>query len=171
MEPSEEDINARSRKLDRLLVLKNRIRLEDMYAITLNCDPDVFLETMLGNIKNDVAGHQKFIRAAKYKKIEELTAKLLRLKKKFIENKDPILSAESELNKIRDEEMRAEIKKFRHYDVINMEKMTPRFLKLAKISGSSEPLSSIRDDNGAEFASAKLRSDHLVKFYKKICPF
>jgi hypothetical protein len=40
---------------------------------------------------------------------------------------------EGELNLLLDLEMRAELEQFRHYDILNNEKITPKFLTLSKI--------------------------------------
>jgi spore coat protein CotF len=59
---------------------------------------------------------------------------------------------EADLINLQDAEMKEEIEKFRHFDTINNEKITPEFLKLAKSANSEFTLRDIEKD-GIPFSS------------------
>jgi hypothetical protein len=92
------------------------------------------MEKLLNNIKNDVISHQTFIRKTRHKKMEWLKKVLTELKNDYNANVDRIQTAEKELNQLADSDLRAELEKFRHYDILHTEKMTPRFLSITKQS-------------------------------------
>jgi hypothetical protein len=142
--------------------------LEEIAQLELVCEPDIFLEILLGNLKNEVVSHQKFIRAEKLKKFAELTKKINTLKLDYNLNRDEINELEKKLNELNDAEMRAELSKYRYFDILNMEKITPRFLTLARLGGKIDSLSILKDDHNNDFASEQDRSDHIKKFYDKI---
>ena len=70
---------------------------------------------------------------------------------------DPDLMRETEkqLNEIIDLEVKNEFKKFRNFELLNCEKITPHFIKMAKCARSEFTLSEIKNDDGAPFASKK----------------
>jgi hypothetical protein len=74
------------------------------------------------------------MRKNKIKKLEWLLKKLCELKSDFVANCEDILATEHEFNLLMDAEMRSELEHFRHFDILNGEKITPRFLSLAKIN-------------------------------------
>jgi hypothetical protein len=126
------------------------------------------METMLNNIRNETVSHQIFMRKAKLSKMEWLRNRIRTLKKEYIVNQDGILNLERELNLLSDLEMRAELEKFRHFDILNGEKMTPRFLALTKINKKIDTLDSIRKDDGTAFVTREERYRHIKDFYGSI---
>jgi hypothetical protein len=54
------------------------------------------------------------------------------------------------------------------FEVVNMEKMTPAFLAIAKNTRRDASLSDIRDDNDAVFRTGKERDDYIVNYFKNI---
>jgi hypothetical protein len=72
------------------------------------------------------------------------------------------------LNDFVDSESKGEILKFRHYETINSEKITPEFVKIAKSLNTDYTLNDIRDDNGIPFKCEKLRKKYIHNFYSDI---
>jgi exonuclease III len=130
----EEDQTARDRLLVRIQVLLGSLNMQVIESVPLNVGADIFMETLLNNLKNETISHQSFMRKIKNEKIIDLKKSLYNLKTNYAEKVDDILSQENALNSILDLEMRAELEKFRHYDILNTEKITPRFLSLTKIT-------------------------------------
>jgi hypothetical protein len=64
--------------------------------------------------------------------------------------------------------MRKELENYRYFDIINNEKMTPRFLSLAKVEKKSESLKNIKNDTGTVFDTDAERTDYIRNFYAKI---
>jgi hypothetical protein len=58
--------------------------------------------------------------------------------------------------------------KYRHFELIHMEKMTPRFLNLKKTSGPNDSLEKIKRDDGLDFESSSERYRYIRDFYSAI---
>jgi hypothetical protein len=67
-----------------------------------------------------------------------------------------------------DAEMRSELENFRHYEILNNEQITPRFLALSKIRKKPPSLDSIRKEDGSAFNSAEEREEFICSFYERI---
>jgi hypothetical protein len=71
---------------------------------------------------------------------------------------EDIQKKESELNSLIDADLRAELGKYRQFDILNTEKMTPRFLSITKSSKfNTDNLDSIVAADGSVFATATER--------------
>jgi exonuclease III len=163
----QDQINQRERIRNRIQVLANTLRMQELERVNLDPDPDIFMETLLNNLKTDTISHQSFMRKVKKNKISDLTGTLTNLKKNFLENTLQIKEIESELNTIMDIEMRSELERFRHYDILHNEKMTPKFLALSKIRKNSST-AIIRKADGSAFATETERDGHIRDFYRSI---
>jgi hypothetical protein len=107
------------------------------------------METLLLNVKNNVISHQAFMRKTKREKINSLRKDLMHQKKDYVLNQVRILQLEQELNNLIDWEMRSKLTSFQHFEILNGEKMTPRFLTLAKITNKNCSLDSIAKPDGS----------------------
>jgi hypothetical protein len=165
---TEEDQTARDRLLVRIQVLLGSLNMQVIESVPLNVGADIFMETLLNNLKNETISHQSFMRKTKNEKIIELKKSLNNLKTNYAERSNDILSQENALNSILDLEMRAELEKFRHYDILNTEKMPLRILSLTKNNRKIISLDRIRDGNGAAFESDQQRHAHIHNFYRDI---
>jgi hypothetical protein len=126
------------------------------------------METLLNNVKNETVSHQTFMRKAKIKKLIWIKKRICDLKTDFAANTDEIFAQEKELNLLMDIEMRSELENFRHYDILNGEKMTPRFLALTKINKKTASLDCIRQNDGTPFVSCGERYRYIKSFYEEI---
>jgi hypothetical protein len=68
-ECSEENIRSRAQKIVRLQILQAYLNLNQIEGSNLNCEPDIFLESLLLNIKNETVSHQVFMRKKRLKKL------------------------------------------------------------------------------------------------------
>jgi hypothetical protein len=118
----------------RISVLINGIDINALEAGPFSCDPQILMETLLINIRNEVASHQAFMGLKVREKLLWLQKELTTLKENVVLNELQILDLKKKLNGILDAELRKELESFRQYDIINTEKMTPRFLSLCKTS-------------------------------------
>jgi hypothetical protein len=148
--------------------MQNNLPVREVTELILSCDPDVFFETLINNLRNEVCSHQTFMRKAKFKKIESTKNKLAELKKDYTANSVRIQETEQILNNLIDMEMRSELFKYKHFDILNAEKISPRFLSLAKIKAKEVPLSIIKDDNGMHFLRDLDRNNYIANFYAGI---
>jgi hypothetical protein len=86
--------------------------LQEFENVELNIGHDIFMETLLNNIKNEVISYQTFIRKTKHKKIDWLRKNFMELKTDYNENVVRIQSLEKELDLLIDSNLRKEIEKF-----------------------------------------------------------
>jgi hypothetical protein len=70
----------------------------------------------------------KFLPGRQEMKKRWLISNITELKTNFLDNQTQILRLETDLDKIIDLEIRSKLEKNRAYDILNTEKMTPRFL-------------------------------------------
>jgi hypothetical protein len=64
--------------------------------------------------------------------------------------------------------MRSEMENFKNFEIINAEKITPRFLTLARVSKNTESLATIKKDDGSDFESDTDRDRYIRSFYANI---
>ncbi len=101
-------------------------------------------------------------RNALFKKLAEL-----KTADSYDNNFAQIQEIENRLNLL-DEKINADkVVNYLKSDVLNNEKITPHFLRLAKTL-SSDSLEKIRNTNGEPFAKKKDREKHIVDFYRKL---
>ncbi len=95
-------------------------------------DDDIFLELLINHIRNEVINYQAFI----IKKIEEstsrLTEKIQTLKHDHKTNFDKICELEVQLRLINETKINCELEKNPNVALLNSERITPFFLKMAK---------------------------------------
>lgn len=82
-------------------------------------------------------------------------------------NRDEILEIESKLNGIEERINKDKVANYLKEDILNNEKITPRFLRLAK-TVNTDSLEKIRDDNGRIFESKKERGNFMTDFYRQL---
>jgi hypothetical protein len=162
------EIEARERKIVRIQVLCQLLNIHVLESGIFSCDPQILLETLLLNIKNDVTSHQSFMRKQKNQKKNWLLKKLTSLKNDYENNQDEIRAVENELNLFLDSEIRQELENFRQFDILHTEKMTPRFLALCKAQKSNASLDHILDDRGEAFRDEAARDEYICQFYQRI---
>ena len=154
-----------------LLNTVNILRLEcdnlDIKNQDLSIEDDMFMEVLLNAIKNEMISYQSFIKKSKYGLRDGIILRLGELKSAHPteENAITINTLECALNKIRDDEIRQCIESTPLFDHLHNEKMSPVFLKLAKLSNSGSSLSDIKQENGEVFNSNIDRQNFITNFY------
>jgi hypothetical protein len=108
------------------------------------------------------------MRSVRNKKKLWISKKLSTLKENYEQKSEEIRMLENELNLIVDLEIRSELEKFKQYDILNTEKMMPRFLSICKARNKNDSLDIIRDEEGQPFRDEKSRDKHICDFYQKI---
>ena len=158
----------RDNLLAEISMLVDDFNLEELELRELSISHDIFLEYLVNCVRNDVASFQIFcsksINEAKLKLISELNL----LRNQDIINHHLIAEKELALNGIYDTNMKNEFEKYKYFDTINSEKVTPAFLKMLRGSANSAKLSDIYDSAGNPFESESDRVNYIVDFYKKI---
>ena len=140
-------------------------RLEEMDR---SCDHATFMEVLLNAIKNDTISYQFFVHKIKKENVEGLIMELTQVKSSPDPCTETINRLETRLNIHWEEEMTREMETYSLFEYVNMEKMTPHFLKLAKNTQPDSKLLDItRDDNSAFDSEAELK-EYIVKYYENL---
>jgi hypothetical protein len=146
----------------------NNFPIELLYNFDLVINPHLFMEVLLNNFRNDVTSYQSFIFKFKSQVLKNLTDGLIALQSTDIPNIEEMDLLEQKIEAINDQILRDKLECSNLFDVLNNEKMTPTFLKLAKIKNDAGSLSEIRDDNGQPFYDNKARESYILGHFQKI---
>ena len=80
-----------------------------------------------------------------------------------------VRETEKRLNQFVDRELKNEVEKFRNFEIINSEKITPYFIKMANCAKNETSLTSIKNDLGSkEFSSKAERDEFIVSYYANL---
>jgi hypothetical protein len=146
----------------------NSATLDYLRGFDRQVQNDVFFEEQVACTKEAMLSLQSKIKEAESRNKRNWTIELSRLKTgNFAANFERICHLETLLNNASEKFVSDRIGNFIKTDVLNSEKMTPRFLKLAESNISSE-ISEIKDDNGIPFDCDKKRQDYITNFYEKL---
>ena len=163
-----EAMRLRENNLNLIRDLLRKYNLADIVTLPLTTTPDIFYDTLINNIRNEVSGYEHFIESKKRTLVKSLTDNLAQLKVDYANNSCEILAVERKLNKIINDDVMSEMEKFKYFENINGEKMTPAFLKLAKSSTTVAHLRDIVDDNNTPFTSKDSRTSYIREYYRKL---
>ena len=139
--------------------------LEDMER---TCNHAIFMEILLNAIKNDTISYQSTVLRAKKDNINDLIKTLATEKTSLTPNIDKITNLETVLNNYWDNEMTREIESYSLFEHVNMEKMTPHFLKLAKNTQPDNKISDIKKDDNSDFISEQEQKEFIVQYYENL---
>jgi hypothetical protein len=101
----------------------------------------------MGNIRNSLISFQAWITKVKNAKTNNIVMSLNNLKRDYNQNMELIYRLESELTRLRDDEISAKTHEIKLFDHLHNEKPSPLFLTLLKCN-KEEDLQCIRDDDG-----------------------
>jgi hypothetical protein len=133
-----------------------------------NLGDDIFMETLVNNLKNDCVSYQTFISRTIKNTISCSIRQLDELKQDHRANQDAIFELEKKLNRIQDRKMRSKLEGSKNFEILNNEKITPNFINLSKGSKSEASLSDLKNENGTDFLSDEDRKEYVRDFYKQL---
>jgi hypothetical protein len=119
----EEAVRAREGLLNTARYNLQILNIEVLENAALVCDDDIFMETLVNNIRNDTCSFQAFFLKEAKKKFAEGVKTLNTLKEKYSDNAEQIKNLEAVLNVIADRELRAELENFAIFEHLGSEKM------------------------------------------------
>jgi exonuclease III len=129
---------------------------------------DDFFEILLGNTRRAMLNFQNNLKAAESSAKRGWTSELLFLKASgYTANFDRICVLENKLNAASERYISDRLSNYIKSDVLCAEKMTPRFLHLAKENNSAD-LSMIKDLYGNPFPCPQERGEHITSFYETL---
>ena len=162
---TEAQVIARQQSLDSITRILSGYNIEDLQDCQLLVNNAVLMDTLIFHIKNEVCSFQHFWSKMKKKYREGILGEIKAEK----ENSnglltDNLMNLEKTLDSLNNEDLRREVEKSAAFDLINNEKITPVFLKLAKCNNSEARLSDICDNNGRRFIDAESRNRFIVDY-------
>ncbi len=130
--------------------------------------PDEFFETLIEDVRKAALKLQSKVNSSENAKIKDWTKLLIRLKaESYVNNFDQINDLEKKLNDASERTIMSKLGNYIKTDVLNSEKMTPRFLRIAE-SSCEVDLNVIRNYDGNPFGSGSEREEHITKFYEDL---
>jgi exonuclease III len=131
--------------------------------------PDVFFENLVEDCKISLITLQNRIKSAANRYRKEWTTELAALKKAgtYGDNVERINHLESKLNEASERYVSERLGNYVKTELLNSEKMTPKFLKIAESSQKSD-LSVIKKPDGALFTRDGDRDRYIVEFYEEL---
>jgi len=131
-------------------------------------DDDEFFEKLLESSKKHMIrlqNHLKYVESAIKK---NWMSELVRLKRSgYATNFERIVALENLLNAASEKYVIDRLSNYLKSEVLNSEKMTPKFLKIAEKTVEIS-LSVIKDNDGNPFGRVSDRHEHIVSFYEKL---
>jgi exonuclease III len=162
---SAEEVANRDILLSEATQIKERLLdLEELARLPRNVNDDEFFEILTEAIKVSVLKLQKDSLIAERRSKTVLSKELRELRKNFNFNYERIVNLENEMSGIMEREIADKVSNYIKDDILNFEKMTPRFLNIARIK-KQDHLSLIKDANGKEFPGPVERGEFIKKFY------
>ena len=149
----------------------NQLQTFDLLTIQnsdLNCDDDIFFETLLNNIRNEVTSYQHFIFKTRNHQKNELLKTYELIKNNADPDNQQLNAIETQLNAISESELADELCKYNIFDILNQEKITPAFLQLAKIGKCDATLDEICDETGNHFPTTNDRKQYITNYYREV---
>jgi hypothetical protein len=167
---TEEEENTRAALLGSIHELCDSFPIEQVQrgGFNDNLADDIFLETLINNIRNECVSYQIFLAKTITESTKNIKDRLKDLKSNYVENEIEIISLEKKLDGIIDNVLRNRLEATSNFEILQNEKITPFFLNLAKGSKAEASLSDLLDNDGNPFRSDNEMKEHVRKFYQKI---
>jgi hypothetical protein len=129
---------------------------------------DIFLETLINNIRNECVSYQIFLSKTVTASTKKITDLLKNLKLAYEANEAEITSLEKKLDEIIDNQLRNRLEATKNFEILQNEKITPFFLNLAKGNKAEASLMDLLDDEGNPFRTDNDLKEHVRQFYQNI---
>jgi len=136
--------------------------------LELDCELDVFFETLAFILKNAALSFQSSFFKIKNQRKNRIRKDIKLLKENYANNSNEIFEKESELSNLIDIELKEELSLIKNFERLNDEKITPYFLNLAKTPQKNESIDTICDDNGLVFDEPEMRNNHIHSYYRDL---
>jgi exonuclease III len=166
--PTEEELDQREAALQRIRYLVSVLNIQWLEGLDRMVDTDIFMEVLINNVRNEVTSYQSFLFKEKKKEFDGAVSTLNRLKSDYVANDGKIRELEKKLNDLSDAEMRQDLECFALFEHVSAEKMSPKFLELAKLEKIEAKLDEIKDADGSDFASSNERKSYITRYFADI---
>jgi len=114
--------------LNRAKIWTEELNLEQTQEIPLSIDYDLFLETFVNCVRNDLISFQSYLSKVQHLELTKLGTELKKLKS---ENKlEEAMQVEFRLTEMVDKKSKMEFDKLKNFEILHMEKITPFFYQI-----------------------------------------
>jgi hypothetical protein len=142
--------------------------LDYLYTFERQVTDDIYFEMLIENTRKSLLDLQNHVRSSEKRLVRLWTTEVARLKNEnYVLNIEHIVQLEGLLNDASERYVLERVSNFVKTDLLNNEKMTPRYLKIAE-SFNPDDQSKIRNENGEPFNCARERNGYIRDFYKKL---
>ena len=142
--------------------------LDYLHSFDKKVPADIFFEKLITGSREALLGLQHALRCAEKESMSSWQVELANLKKgNFENNYERITVLEGSLNNASEKLIKDKLSNFIKTDILNSEKMTPLFLRLAQ-ERNNACLDEIKDDNGVPFPSSEARARYITDFYESL---
>jgi exonuclease III len=164
------------RRNDLLVPVINFIRSDEFQNLVVpvkNIEDDMFFEMLMNHVRNELISYQSYVFREKNKTKRELIERLATLRSN-VAALDPapelnmINALENQLRLYSEREIEAALESHPIFEHLNGEKMSSRFLKLAKQSNKGCTINDIMDNDGNIFVSDAVREEYITSYYENI---
>jgi exonuclease III len=149
------------------VIFENNLGIEFLAGIPKKVEDDIFFEALITKTFSSITRLQRECEKGANIKKNMLLNSLSILRQNFSANEREIQQKETELSGLVEAEIKDKVGNYLKTSIINNEKMTPRFLHLAK-SRVTDNLTSVLSDTGQKFENAKERSAYITNFYREL---
>jgi len=111
-----QDLEINGKRGEIALIFEDMPNLEFFENLNLDYEPEIFFQTLVSCIKNNVLSHQATVFKLKHEKKKHLTGIIENLKKNFERNKAEILNVERQLSMQVESELRDELLHFKKFE-------------------------------------------------------
>ena len=162
------DLTVRGKRAEIKLIFEDLPELEYFENLNNRYEPEIFFQTLVSCIKNNVLSHQAHIFKLRSEKKNILSKTISELKKDFNRNTDEILRLERHLSGVIETELRDELLHYKKFELLNAEKITPHFMNLVKTVSTKGNIEEIKKDNGNDFIDEPEQKKYIHDYYKAI---
>lgn len=142
--------------------------MEYLYDFNRQVEDDEFFECLLHDARTALLTLQNSVNKAENITRRAWLNELVQLKNGGDDRNIVRISIlEGKLNELSENTLRDRVLNFCKTDIVNSEKMTPHFLRIAKTVDCSS-LKKIRQDDGTPFENDVARNQHIVNFYQDL---
>jgi len=163
-----DDLLIRAKRAEIKLIFEDLPKLDFFENLDHGHPPEVFFQTIVSCIKNNVLSHQARIFKLRSEKRKRLAFMITDLKKDFSRNSADILRVERQLSDLVETELRNELLHFKKFESLNSEKITPHFMNLVKTTTIKGTIAEIKKDDGTDFIDEQEQQVHILNYYKNI---
>jgi exonuclease III len=143
-------------------------RIRSIPEHEINVDADLFFEMLCNHIRNALTSYDSYVNKFIRKSKLDLRVELQQLKSAQDLDRNRIRLIKNSLQGISEREIELKLETHPVFEHINGEKMSPMFLRLAKVRDSNDNLSVIKNTNGVPFETAAERNQHIVTTFADV---